>query len=100
MDLKWDKMWYDVNRHTDVGDVCDPVGGVQEEGVIDFVGLRLHILDVPPVDVLLCKRLDRRLLGSDITFFRFHKPPEKAMRGGCLDCEYDLRRQVVLMSDL
>ncbi|KAG7221388.1 hypothetical protein INR49_017264 [Caranx melampygus] len=99
-DLKWDEAWDDVNRHPNVADVSDPVGGVEDEGVVGFVRLHLHVLDVPIVNVLLAKRLDRGLFGSNVALLCFDKTAEKAMRGGYLDCEYNLRWQVVLMSDL
>lgn len=93
-------MWDNVNRHLNVADVSDPVGGIEDEGVVNFAGLYLHVLNVPAVNVLLGKCLDRGLFGSDVALLRFDKTPEKAMRGGCLDCEYNLRWQVVLVSDL
>lgn len=99
-DLKWDEAWDDVNRHPNVADIGDPIGGIEDESVIDFVGLHLHVLDVPTVNVLLGKCLDRGLFGSDVALLRFNKTPEKAMRRGYLDCEYNLRWQVVLVSDL
>lgn len=83
--LKWDEAWDDVNRHPNATDVSDPVGGVQDERVIDFVGLNLHVLDVATVNVFLGKCLDRGLLGSDVALF--DKTPEKAMRRSYLDCE-------------
>lgn len=99
-DLERDEARYDVNCHPDVPDISDPIGGIQDEAVVDFVGLHLHVLDVPAVNVLLGERLDRGLFVSDVPFLRFHKTPEKAMRGGRLDSEDDLRWQVVLVSDL
>ena len=97
-DLKWDEAWDDVNRHPNVVDISDPVGGIEDESVVDFAGLHLHVLDVPTVNVLLGKCLDRGLFGSDVALL--DKTPEKAMRRGYLDGEYNLRWQVVLMSDL
>lgn len=99
-DLKWDEAWDDVNRHPNVIDISDPIGGIEDESVIDFAGLHLHVLDVPTVNVLLGKCLDRGLFGSDVALLRFDKTPENAMRRGYLDCEYNLRWQVVLVSDL
>lgn len=97
-DLKWDEAWDDVNRHLDVVDISDPVGGFEDESVIEFAGLHLHVLDVPTVNVLLGKCLDRGLFGSDVALL--DKTPEKAMRWGYLDCEYNLIWQVVFMSEL
>lgn len=99
-DLKWDEAWDDVNRHPNAVDVCHPIGGIKDESVVHFVGLHLHVLDVPTVNVLLGKRLDRGLFGSDVALPRFDKTPENAMRRGYLHCEYNLRWQVVLVSDL
>lgn len=99
-DLKWDEAWDDVNRHPNVADIGDSIGGIEDESVIDFAGLHLHVLDVPTVYVLLGKCLDRGLFGSDVALLLFDKTPEKAMRRGYLDCEYNLRWQVVLVSDL
>lgn len=99
-DLKWDEAWDDVNRHPNVTDISDAIGGIEDQSVIDFVGLHLHVLDVPIVNVLLGKCLDRGLFGSDVALLRFDKTPENAMRRGYLDCEYNLRWQVVLVSDL
>lgn len=97
-DLKWDEAWDDVNRHSNVVDISDPVGGIKDESVIDFALLHLHVVDVPIVYVLLGKCLDRRLFGSDVALFV--KTPEKTMRRRYLDNEYNLRWQVVLMSEL
>lgn len=99
-DLKGDEQRDDVNRHSNVVDVGDPVGGVESEGVVHIVRLHLHVLDVPVVNVILGKRLDRGLFGSDVALFRFNKTPEKAMRWGYLDCKHNLRWQVVLVGDL
>lgn len=99
-DLKWDEAWDDVDRHPNVADVSHPVGGIEDESVVHFVRLHLHVLDVPTVNVLLCERLDRGLFSSDVALLRFDKAPEIAMRRGYLDCEQDLRWQVVLVSDL
>lgn len=52
-------MWDDVNRHPNVTDISDPVGDIKDEGVIDFVGFHLHVLNVPSVNVLLGKCLER-----------------------------------------
>lgn len=97
-DLKWDEAWDDVNRHPNVVDISDPVGSIEDESVVDFARLHLHVLDVPTVNVLLGKCLDRGLFGSDVALL--DKTPEKAMRRGYLDGEYNLRWQVVLVSDL
>lgn len=97
-DLKWDEAWDNVNRHPNVADISDPVGGIEDESVVDFAGLHLHVLDVPTVNVLLGKCLDRRLFGSDVALL--DKTPEKAIQRGYLDCEYNIWWQVVLVSDL
>lgn len=97
-DLERDEAWDDVDRHPNVADIRDPVGGVQDESVVHSAGLHLHVLDVPAVHVLLGERLDRRLFGSDVALV--DKMPEKAMRRADSDCEHDLRWQVVLVSDL
>lgn len=97
---KWDEEGDDVNNHRDVADVCDPVGGVEDEGVVEFAGHRLHVLDVAAVNVVLGERLDRGLFGSDVTLRRLDETPEKAVRWGHLDCEHNLRWQVVLVGDL
>lgn len=97
-DLKWDEAWDDVNRHPNVIDIRDPVGGIKDESVIDFAGIHLHVLDVPTVNVLLGKCLDGGLFGSDVALFV--KTAEKTMRRGYLDYKYNLRWQVVLVSDL
>lgn len=97
-DLKWDEAWDDVNRHFNVVDICDPVGGIKDESVSDFAGLHLHVLYVPTVNVLLRKCLDGGLFGSDVALFV--KTSEESMRRGHLDFEYNLRWQVVLVSDL
>lgn len=99
-DLKRDEAWDDVDRHRDSGDLSHPVGGIQDERVVHSLGFRLHVLDVPAVDVLLGKRVDRGVLGSDVALLRFDVTPEKAMRRGHFDCECNLRRQIVLVSDL
>lgn len=99
-DLKWDEAWDDVNRHPNVADISDPVGGIKDKSVVHFAGLHLHVLDVRTVNVLLGECLDRRLFGSDVALLRFDKTSEKAMRWGYLDCEYNLRWQVVLVSEL
>lgn len=98
--LKRDEQWDDVNRHSNVADVSDPVGGAETEGVVQIVRLRLHVLDVPVVNVFLGKCLDRGLFGSDVALFRFNKTSEEAMRWGYLDCKHNLRWQVVLVGDL
>lgn len=98
--MKWDETWDDVDRHLDITDVSYAIGGVKDEGVVHLVWLNLHVLNVPTVNVSLAKGLDRRLFGSDVTLLCLDKTPEKAMRRGGLDCEYNLRWQVVLMSDL
>lgn len=94
------KEWDDVNSYSNVANISDPIGGVQDEGVIYAVGLHLNVLDVPLVNVLLVKCLDRGLFASDIALLGLDKAPEKAMRWSNLDCEHDLRWQVVLMGDL
>lgn len=97
-DMQWDEAWDDVNRHSNVVDISDPVGGIKDERVIDFALLHLHVLDVPIVYVLLGKCLDRGLFGSDVALF--DKTSEKTVRRCYLDNEYNLRWQVVLMSEL
>lgn len=97
-DEQRDEAWDNIDRHLDAADVRDPVGGVQDECVVEFVGLVLHVLDVAAVDVLLSERLDRRLLGSDVALFV--ETPEKTMRWGHPDFEHNLRWQIVLMSYL
>lgn len=99
-DLKWDEQGDDVYKHFNVSDISDPVGGIKDEGVVDFVWLHLHILNVPAVDVILGKCVDRGLFGSDVALFRFNKTPEKAIRWGYLYGEHNLRWQVVLVGDL
>lgn len=97
-DLQRDEAWDDVNGHPNVTDVGDPVGGVEDESIPGCVWLCLHILDVPTVDVLLGECRDGRHFGSDIALFV--ETPQEPMRRRYADCEYDLRRQVVFMSDL
>lgn len=97
-DLKGDEAWDDVNWHPNVTDVSDPVGGIKDEGVIGFARLHLHVLDVSTVNVFLGKCLNGGLFGSDVAFFV--KTSEKSMRRGYLDYEYNLRWQVILMSNL
>lgn len=97
-DLQRDEAWDDVNGHPNVTDVGDPVGGVEDESVTGLVWLCLHVLDVPTVDVLLGKCRDSRHFGSNEALFV--KTPQEPMRRRCADREYDLRRQVVFMSDL
>lgn len=99
-DVKWDATGYDIDRHANVAYVGDAIGGLQDKGVVDFVGLHLHVLDASAVNVLLGKCLDRRLLASDVTLVCFHKMSEKAMIGTRLDCERDLRWHIVFMCDL
>lgn len=99
-DVKRDMERDDVNRHPNIVNVSDPVGGVENEGVVHFVWLHLHILDVPAVNVLLGKCLDRQLFGSDVALLGFYKTPEKAVRWGGPDCKRNLRWQVVFMCDL
>lgn len=97
-DLERDEAWDDVNRHPNVTDVSDPVGGVEDESVTGFVWLCLYVLDVPTVDVLLGKCRDGRHFGSDVALFV--KTPQEPMRRCYADCEHDLGRQVVFVSDL
>lgn len=97
-DLQRDEAWDDVNGHPNVTDVCDPVGGIEDESVTGFVWLCLHVLDVPTVDVLLGKCRDGRHFGSNVALFV--KTPQEPLRRRDADCEYDLGRQVVFMSDL
>lgn len=99
-DLEWDEAWDDVNRHPNVTNISDPIGGVEDESVVDFARLHLHVLNVPTVNILLGKCLDRRLFSSDVALLCFHKTPEKAMRRARRHCEYNLGWQVVFMSDL
>lgn len=96
--MEWDEAWDDIDRHPDVVDICDPVGSIKDERVIDFAGLHLHVLDVPVLYVLLGKCLDGGLFGSDVALFV--KTPEKTMRRGHPDVEHNLRWQIVLMSYL
>lgn len=81
-DLNWDEAWDDVNRHPNVVDISHSVGSIEDESVVHFVGLRLHVLDVPTVNVLLGKCPDRGLFGSDVALLRIGKTPDKAMRWG------------------
>lgn len=97
-DQQRDEAWDDIHRQPDAADVRDPVGGVEDERVVEFVGLVLHVLDVAAVDVLLSERLDGRLLGSDVALFV--ETPEKTVRRGHPDFEHNLRWQIVLMSYL
>lgn len=97
-DQQRDEAWDDIHKHPDATDVRDPVGGVEDERVVEFVGLVLHVLDVAAVDVLLSERLDGRLLGSDVALFV--ETPEKTVRRGHPDFEHNLRWQIVLMSYL
>lgn len=98
--LKRDEQGDDVHRHFNVSDIGDPVGGIQDEGVAGFVRFHLHVLDVPAVDVVLGKCADGGLFGSDVTFLRLDKTPEKPVRRGYLYAEHNLRWQVVLVGDL
>lgn len=97
-DLQWDEAGDDVNRHANVTDVSDPVGGVEDESVTGFIWLCLHVLDVPAVDVLLGKCRDAGRFGSDVALFV--KAPQEPVRRRHRDCEHDLRRQVIFVSDL
>lgn len=97
-DLQRDEAWDDVNGHRDVTDVSDPVGGVEDESISGSAWLCLHVLDVPTVDVLLGKCVDGRHFGSDVALFV--ETPQEAVRRRYADCEHDLGRQVVFVSDL
>lgn len=90
VDLEWDETWDDVNRHPDVPHVCDSVGGVQDKGVVGFLRLFLHVLNVPVVDVLLGEGLDRVLFGTDVVILCFNKSPENTMQRFHLNCENNL----------
>lgn len=97
-DLQRDEAWDDVNGHRDVTDVSDPVGGVEDESIRGSAWLCLHVLDVPTVDVLLGECVDGRHFGSDVALFV--EAPQEAVRRRYADCEHDLGRQVVFVSDL
>lgn len=97
-DPQRDEAWDDVDSHPDAADVRDPISGVKDERVVDFVGFVLHVLDVAAVHVLLGERLDWRLFGSDVALFV--ETPEKTVRRGHPDFEHNLGWQIVLMSYL
>ena len=98
--LQRDEARDDVQRHPDARDLRDPVGGVEDEHVVDLVGFCLHVLNVPRVDVLLGERRRRGLPGSHVALSGFLKAPQEAVRGRLPHCEHDLRWEVVLVSDL
>lgn len=56
--VEGDEQRDDVDRHPNVTDDSDPVAGVQDDAVVSFARLHLHILNVSAVDVVLGERLD------------------------------------------